>query len=83
MTKVKSDALYLFEHFKQSGENREFVTMLFNRIVKTENLKLWEASALQNEFNKLLKASKWTTLTPVILQAPFVFYVNAAAHGTR
>ncbi len=56
MTKVKSDALYLFEHFKQSGENREFVAMLFNRIVKTENLKLWQATALKNEFNKLLKA---------------------------
>lgn len=56
MTKAKSDALYLFEHFKQSGENREFVTMLFNRIVQTNGLKLWEANALKNEFNKLLKA---------------------------
>ena len=54
MTKVKAHAAYLFEHYKQGGKH--FADMLYNRIIKQENLKLWEAKALANEFNKLRKA---------------------------
>ena len=60
MSKVKADAQYLFEHFKQSDGNQAFVNMLYQRIVKQNQLKLWEATALKNEFVKLLKASKVT-----------------------
>jgi hypothetical protein len=56
MSKIKSDAAYLFEHYKQSGKN--LAEILFNRIIKQENLKRWEAKALANEFNKLVKANK-------------------------
>lgn len=55
MTKVKQHALYLFEHYKQSGA--ALADTLYQRIVKTENLKLWEAKALANEFNKLRRAA--------------------------
>jgi len=51
--KVKQDAQYLYEHYKQSGKN--LAEILYQRIVKTENLKLWEAKALANEFHKLVK----------------------------
>lgn len=60
MKQVKIDALYLFEHYKQSGENRNFVDMLYQRIIKQRALKLWEATALKNEFIKLIKAEKVT-----------------------
>lgn len=53
MSKVKLDALYLFEHYKQSGEG--LADTLYQRIVKSENLKLWEAKALRDEFRKLIK----------------------------
>lgn len=56
MRQVKADAAYLFEHWKQSGENRAFVDMLFQRILKERNLKLSEVSALKNEFRKLIQA---------------------------
>ena len=52
---IKAHALYLFEHYRQSGENKGFTDMLYQRIVKTENLKLWEAKALANEFNKICR----------------------------
>lgn len=52
-SKVKRDAQYLYEHYKQSGKN--LAEILYQRIVKTENLKLWEAKALANEFHKLVK----------------------------
>jgi hypothetical protein len=55
MTKAKQDAAYLYEHYIQSGKNKGFVEMLYNRVVKQEGLKLWEAKALANEFNKLVK----------------------------
>jgi len=57
MSKVKQDAAYLYEHYLQSENNQEYVDMLYQRIVKTEQLKLWEAKALANEFNKLRKAN--------------------------
>lgn len=55
MTKVKQDAAYLYEHYLQSDKNKGFVEMLYNLIVKQEGLKLWQAKALANEFNKLCK----------------------------
>lgn len=55
MSQVKLHAAYLYEHYKQSDNNNSFVDMLYNRIIKQENLKLWEAKALANEFNKLRK----------------------------
>jgi hypothetical protein len=55
MTKVKQDAAYLYEHYLQSDKNKGFVEMLYNRIVKQEGLKLWQAKSLANEFNKLRK----------------------------
>ena len=58
MTQVKADAQYLFEHFKQSGENRAFADMLYQRLLKQRAFKQWEAVALKNEFIKLLKAEK-------------------------
>jgi hypothetical protein len=54
MSKMTAHAIYLFEHYKQT-HNQGFVEMLFDRIVKAEKLKLWEAKALANEFKKLLK----------------------------
>jgi hypothetical protein len=54
MSKVKSDAAYLFEHYKQSGAS--LANTLYQRIVKQDNLKLWEAKALANEFRKLVKS---------------------------
>lgn len=53
MSKAKQDAAYLFEHYKQSGEG--LADTLYQRIVKTEGLKLWEAKALRDEFRKLIK----------------------------
>jgi hypothetical protein len=53
MSPVKRHAQYLLEHYNQSGKNKNFVDMLYQRIVKTEGLKLWEAKTLANEFNKL------------------------------
>ena len=53
MSKVKADAAYLFEHYKQSGAG--LADTLYQRIIKQENLKLWEAKALANEFRKLVK----------------------------
>ena len=55
MSKAKQDAAYLYEHFIQSGKNKGFVEMLYNRVIKQDGLKLWEAKALANEFNKLVK----------------------------
>ena len=55
MATMHNHAEYLLEHYKQSGGNLGFVDMLYQRIVKTENLKRFEASALKNEFFKLLK----------------------------
>ena len=55
MSRMKAHAAYLFEHYKQGGKH--FADMLYNRIIKQENLKLWEAKALANEFNKLRKAA--------------------------
>ena len=55
MSQVKHHAKYLYEHYKQSDSNNAFVDMLYNRIIKQESLKLWEAKALANEFNKLRK----------------------------
>ena len=55
MSLVKTHAAYLYEHYKQSDKNNAFVDMLYNRIIKQENLKLWEAKALTKEFNKLRK----------------------------
>lgn len=56
MRQVKADAAYLFEHWKQSNENRAFVDMLFQRLLKERNLKLFEVAALKNEFRKLMQA---------------------------
>lgn len=53
MKPYKQDALYLFEHYKQSGAG--LAQELFNRIIKEKQLKVFEASALKNEFNKLIK----------------------------
>lgn len=55
MSPVKHHAIYLYEHYKQADHNNAFVDMLYNRIIKQEGLKLWEAKALANEFNKLRK----------------------------
>jgi hypothetical protein len=57
MNQVKKDAQYLFEHWKQSND-KNFVDMLFNRIVKSENLKTMEVAALKNEFRKLIRNNK-------------------------
>lgn len=53
---VRYHAQYLFNHYKQSGA--AFTDALYQRIVKSEKLKLWEATALKNEFRKLLKAAQ-------------------------
>jgi hypothetical protein len=55
MTNAKIDALYLFEHYKQSGAG--LADTLYQRIVKRNGLKVWEAQALKREFSKLLKAA--------------------------
>jgi hypothetical protein len=54
MNKAKIDALYLYEHYKQSGA--QLADTLYQRLVKQNALKLWEAQALKREFLKLLKA---------------------------
>lgn len=56
MSKCKQDAAYLYEHYKQGGKG--LAELLYQRIIKTEKLKPWEAVALKNEFVKLLKAAK-------------------------
>jgi subtilase family serine protease len=53
MSKAKIDADYLYNHYKQSGA--ALADTLYQRIVKTESLKLWEAKALRDEFRKLVK----------------------------
>ncbi len=53
MTQVKQDAAYLYEHYKQSG--KALAETLYQRIIKQNKLKNWEAQALANEFRKLIK----------------------------
>ena len=53
MSQYKTDAAYLYEHYKQSGQG--LANTLYERLIKQNNLKLWEAQALKNEFLKLLK----------------------------
>lgn len=53
MSKAKQHAAYLFAHYKQSGAG--LADTLYQRVVKTESLKLWEAKALRDEFKKLIK----------------------------
>jgi hypothetical protein len=60
MSKAKQHAAYLYEHYLQSDKNQGFVDMLYQRIVQQEQLKLWEAKALANEFNKLRKTRETT-----------------------
>ena len=52
MKNVKSDAVYLFEHYKQSGP--DLAEKLFGRLITQNSLKTFEVSALRNEFQKLL-----------------------------
>ena len=56
MTQVKADAQYLFAHYKESGRN--LAELLYQRIVKTQQLTAWEAKALADEFKKLVKKDK-------------------------
>lgn len=53
MSQYKNDALYLYEHYKQSGES--LANTLYERLIKQNSLKLWEAQALKTEFLKLCK----------------------------
>jgi len=53
MSQYKNDALYLYEHYKQSGEG--LANTLYERLIKQNSLKLWEAQALKREFLKLCK----------------------------
>ncbi len=56
MKPYKHDAMYLFEHYKQSGMG--LANELFNRIIKEKQLKVMEVSALKHEFNTLIKEDK-------------------------
>ena len=56
MKQVKANAMYLFEHYKQSGPG--LAQTLYERIIKQNSLKLWEAKALKNEFLKLIKEAQ-------------------------
>ena len=53
MSQYKNDAMYLYEHYKQSGA--PLADTLYHRLIKQNDLKLWEANALKKEFLKLLK----------------------------
>jgi hypothetical protein len=55
MSKYKTDAIYLYEHYKQSGAG--LADTLYHRLIKQNSLKLWEAQALKREFLKLLKGA--------------------------
>jgi hypothetical protein len=53
MSQYKLDAIYLHEHYKQSGQG--LANTLYERLIKQNHLKLWEAQALKREFLKLCK----------------------------
>jgi hypothetical protein len=55
MSQYKADAAYLYEHYKQSGQS--LANTLYERLIKQNDLKLWEAEALKREFLKLLKGN--------------------------
>jgi hypothetical protein len=54
MSQAKHDAVYLFEHYKQTNE-KGFVEMLFQRLTKQKTPR--EAKAIANEFKKLIKGA--------------------------